>query len=93
MQCGKVININALTGYNNHKSETFFSGSLDNFYKSKKCIKIDYRLGSKRSKFDLTLISVSPFNLKIDLLPNLIIFNFLLSFYMVIPKTLKMVTW
>jgi hypothetical protein len=41
----------------------FFRGTLANFCKSKKCIiyNVDYRPGSKKSKFDMTLIKLRPF--------------------------------
>ena len=61
MQCGSGKNIIAFTGNDNRKQ--FFRGTLANFYKSKKCVifNIDYRPGSKKSKFDMTLIRHSPF--------------------------------
>ena len=44
------------------RRKRIFRGILANFCKSKKCIifNIDYRPGSKKSKFDMTLIRHSP---------------------------------
>ena len=43
----------------------FFRGTLANFCKSKKCVifNVDYHPGSKKLKFDTTLIRHSPFNI------------------------------
>ena len=48
--------------------------SLVNFEKVKKCIisNVDYRTGSKKSKFDMTLISDIPFNVGIN---NILVLN------------------
>ena len=47
------------------RRKRFFRGTLANFCKSKKCIifNVDYRLGLKKSKFDMTLMGHSPFKL------------------------------
>ena len=46
-------------------TERCFRGTLANFFKSKKCIIFngDYRTGFKKSKFEMTLIRQSPFNM------------------------------
>ena len=68
MQCGKVKIETHLPGIISRKH--FFSGYLDKFCKIKMCIisNVDYCPGSKKSKFDMTLLSASPFNPRIDFL-------------------------
>ena len=48
------------------RHKRFFRCILAHIWKSKKCIifNVDYRLGSKNSKFDMTLIRQSPFEHK-----------------------------
>ena len=49
------------------RRKRFFRGTLANFCKSKKIIifNVDYRPGSKKSKFDMTLIRHCPFKTQI----------------------------
>ena len=60
------LNRRIQTHYTNcfmHQRQRFFKGTVAIFCKSKKCIlsNVDYRSGSKKSKFVITLISDSPF--------------------------------
>ena len=60
------LNRRIYTHYTNffmHYRKQSFKGTQGNFCKSKKCIifNVNYRPGSKKSKFDMTLIRHSPY--------------------------------
>ena len=59
------------------RRKRFFRGTLSNFCKIKKGIlfNVDYRPGSKKSKFDTTLIRHSPFKIKREKILRISIFE------------------
>ena len=77
MQCISVKIYLHLPGMIIAKRKRFFRGTLANFCKIKKCIifKVEYRSGSKMSKFDMTLIRHHLFSIKICSLNNLYVLS------------------